>query len=144
MNRYFAQKSNFSNYTFDFKGKGDELFVLTLKGVFFTFLTCGIYLAWFLASYYNYMMNNTSFNGQKFKQKLDGGDFFANLIIAYLLIFFTLFIGIPWAMNRLLAFRINAVSYEGEIRIVKEDVDTSTGAEGEQFLDDAGGGFLPI
>lgn len=66
----------------DFRGKGDELFLIWLVNGFLTVLTLGIYFAWGKVRLYRFFYSNTEFAGDRFRFTGNGKEIFIGTLKA--------------------------------------------------------------
>lgn len=72
----------FENLNPDFKGNLSKFLGIVLKGIFFTIITIGIYLPWFVKDIYGFFINETSYQDSKFKFQASGTDLLVIIILA--------------------------------------------------------------
>lgn len=65
-----------TSHRFRFHGTGNTLFVLILKNLLLTLLTCGIYAAWAKTQQRKFMWQNTEFHGERFLYRGTGEELF--------------------------------------------------------------------
>lgn len=134
--RYVLGHMRFGNVEFRYTARGSEYLILHLKGYFFTLLTGGIYLFWYVKNIFNFWVNNTCLvqNGQKISLRAHatGGDFFKLLFPNIMLVVFTLGLGTPWAMARSMRFMLKHITIEGAL-------DTNSILQTEKIYKDATG-----
>ncbi|MFW5644788.1 MAG: DUF898 family protein [Bacteroidota bacterium] len=87
---FFFYKLSIENIEYDsikpvFKGKLSEFLVIVLKGIFFTIITIGIYLPWFIKDLYGFFIDETSYQDSKFKFQANGTDLLVIFILAALI-----------------------------------------------------------
>jgi uncharacterized membrane protein YjgN (DUF898 family) len=141
MRKYVLGNCRFGNLTFGYDGSGTELFIINLKGYFFTIVTLGIYYFWYKKEYLNYFANYTYIeqNGKRFhlKGNIKGRSFFALTITNFFLLVFTFGIAIPWVIVRTTMFMINNIELPSQVdfNVIEQTEDEFLDATGEDVLD---------
>ena len=92
--KYRMAKTVWRGIRFGYTGTKKELFLLFLKGIFFTIITFGVYGAWFTIEIRKYVVGNIRIGNAEFRYKGDGSDFFVLNLKGYFLTLCTL--GIYW------------------------------------------------
>ncbi len=117
--KYIRGNTRFGNVEFKFEGDGSELFMIKLKGIFLTIITLGIYAFWYYKELIAFEINNTKIiqNGKeiKIRSTMTAGQIFGLLVTNYLIIVFTLGIGIGIAINRVLRTTMQNIEFDSEI-----------------------------
>ena len=75
-----AARGPATSHRFRFHGTGNSLFLLILKNLLLTMLTCGIYAAWAKTQQRKFMWQNTEFHGQRFLYRGTGEELFVGYI----------------------------------------------------------------
>ena len=88
-----------ASYRFRFHGTGNTLFLLILKNLLLTLVTCGIYAAWAKTQRRKFVWQNTEFHGQRFLYRGTGEELF----MGYLKVAacYALFVLVPMAIQQL-------------------------------------------
>lgn len=145
---YILSNLRFGDASFTYKGNGGDYFLLNLKGYFLTLLTLGIYLFWWQKELFAYYIDRLSLQHHdqniKLKSLASGGDFFALLLINFLLLIFTLGIAYPWVVTRTLHFILSKIQVTGSIDTDKlmQTEKVYTDASGEDMADMLDLGFV--
>jgi uncharacterized membrane protein YjgN (DUF898 family) len=86
------------SYRFRFHGSGSAFFVLVLKNLLLTLVTCGLYAPWAKTERRKFMWQNTEFHGQRLVWRGTGQELF----IGYLKVAlgYALFVGLPALVHR--------------------------------------------
>lgn len=69
-----------ASYRFRFHGTGNALFLLILKNLLLTLVTCGIYAAWAKTQRRKFVWQNTEFHGQRFLYRGTGEELFVGYL----------------------------------------------------------------
>jgi uncharacterized membrane protein YjgN (DUF898 family) len=102
--RYRASRSSWKGIHFKYLGNRKELFLLYLKGIFFTIITFGIYGAWLQVDLRKYVLSNLYFGDLSFRFKGSGGQLFWITVKFILLIYITLGIYGFWYYKNIIKF----------------------------------------
>ncbi len=144
LRKYVIEKIHIGDANFSYKGNGGDFFILNLKGYLLTIITLGIYFFWWQKDLFKFFVNNLelSRNDQKvyFKSTATGVDFFALLIINFLIVLFTLGLGYPWVIVRTLKFGCDHINMEGdlafdELQQSQADYSDATGTDMADIFD---------
>jgi uncharacterized membrane protein YjgN (DUF898 family) len=108
---------------FRFDGKGGQLFVTYLVGVFLMMITAFIYAPWFMCKMTKFFTDNTTIttsDGTTYNLRFEGtgGALFVQFIVGLILCMFTFYIYMPWfmcKMNKWFAERTKIVSNGQEV-----------------------------
>jgi uncharacterized membrane protein YjgN (DUF898 family) len=119
LRRYVLGHVRFGNSHFQYKGDGLDFFLMNLKGYLLSILTLGIYSFWWQRDIYNYYVNNLSWHftdGRRleFRSSATGGGYFELMVVNFLLVFFTLGIGVAWAHVRTMNFVLANARFVGD------------------------------
>ena len=114
--RYRASRSSWKGIHFKYLGDRKELFLLYLKGLFFTIITFGIYGAWLQVDLRKYVLSNLRFGDLSFKFKGSGGELFWITLKFILLIYITLGIYGFWYYKNIIKFYVDnlEISQDGK------------------------------
>ncbi len=144
LRNYIIGHTRFGNIEFKFTGTGDKLFFIRLKGIFLIIITLGIYSFWYMKELVAYEVNNTKIiQGNKeinIRSTLSGGDIFVLIITNYLIIIFTLGIGVGIALNRSMRIIFSNIEFDSEIDTTnliqtEEEYKDATGDDMTDMLD---------
>ncbi len=136
MTKYILSHVRMGNCKFSYEGDGSDFFWLNVKGTILTILTLGIYSFWYARNLNHYFYNNVRFdqdgNISSLQSSLTAGDIFITGITNYFLIVFTLGIGTPWAILRMIRMTLNNLQLEGPfdpeaVIQTEEDFNDATG-----------------
>jgi uncharacterized membrane protein YjgN (DUF898 family) len=105
--RYRASRSSWKGIHFKYLGDRKELFLLYLKGIFFTIITFGIYGAWLQVDLRTYVLGHLRFGNLSFRFKGSGGELFWITLKFILLIYITLGIYGFWYYKNIIKFYID-------------------------------------
>jgi uncharacterized membrane protein YjgN (DUF898 family) len=105
--RYRASRSSWKGIHFKYLGDRKELFLLYLKGIFFTIITFGIYGAWLQVDLRKYVLGHLRFGNLSFRFKGSGGGLFWITLKFILLIYITLGIYGFWYYKNIIKFYID-------------------------------------
>jgi len=143
--KYILTHIKFGNITFDFKGKGDELFWIHLKFGLLFYITLGIYTFWYLENIFKFYVENIKMYQNekevKFKVNASSGGIFSLVIVNLLLIVFTLGLATPWTVIRTYKFILENSVIDGELdlnsieQLGGDDYDDASGDDFLDFLD---------
>lgn len=138
---YIIENVRMGDAYFTYSGKGGEFLIMNLVGYLLTIFTLGIYFFWWQRDVFRFFINNTRMyrNDQQvtFTATATAGDFFKLIIGNLLLVFFTLGLGIPWAITRSLKFVADNIAMEGNIALdeLEQQQEEFTDAAGEDMAD---------
>jgi uncharacterized membrane protein YjgN (DUF898 family) len=144
VSKYIREHIRFGNIELKYEGKGVDLFIIKLKGLFFIILTLGIYSFWYYKNLIEFEIKNTKFiqNGKEIQMRstLTAGNILFMIFTNYLIILLTLGIGTGIAINRILRKAFENLEFSDEIdsdSIVQteEDYKDATGDDLASFLD---------
>lgn len=145
---YIIENVRMGDAYFTYSGKGGEFLIMNLVGYLLTIFTLGIYFFWWQRDVFRFFINNTRMyrNDQQvtFTATATAGDFFKLIIGNLLLVFFTLGLGIPWAITRSLKFVADNIAMEGNIALdeLEQQQEEFTDAAGEDMADLFDFGFI--
>jgi uncharacterized membrane protein YjgN (DUF898 family) len=105
--RYRASRSSWKGIQFTYLGDRKELFLLYLKGIFFTIITFGIYGPWLQVDIRKYVFGNLYFGDLSFRFKGSGGALFWITVKFILLIYITLGIYGFWYYKNIIKFYVD-------------------------------------
>lgn len=141
MTKYILSHVRMGNCKFSYEGDGSDFFWLNVKGTILTILTLGIYSFWYARNLNHYFYNNVRFdqdgNISSLQSSLTAGDIFITGITNYFLIVFTLGIGTPWAILRMIRMTLNNLQLEGRFdpeAVIQTEEDFND-ATGDDLLD---------
>ncbi len=98
--KYRMAKTVWRGIRFGYAGDRKELFMLFLKGIFFSVITLGFYSAWFKMDLRRYVLGNVRIGNAEFRYTGDGAEYFWLNFKGYFLTIFTLGIyGFWWQKN---------------------------------------------
>ena len=113
--KYRMAKTVWKGIRFGYAGDRTELFLLFLKGIFFTIITLGIYGAWFQMDLRKYILKNIKVGDATFEYQGNGGKYFWLMLGGYFLTIITLGIYGFWWQKKLFDYFVN------NLELVKED-----------------------
>jgi uncharacterized membrane protein YjgN (DUF898 family) len=113
--KYRMSRTSWRSIHFGYRGNRKELIFFYLKGLFLTFITLSIYLAWFSCNLRRYIIGNIRFGSISFKYEGKGGDLFLMNLKGIFLSILTLGIYSFWWFRDIMKFYIN------NIKIVKNE-----------------------
>lgn len=87
---------------FEFNGEGKSLLWILIWRGFLTGITLGLYYPWFVVGTYKWAAKNTYIDGKRLIFKGNGGEFFGNYLLIWILAIITLGIYLPWGYCRIL------------------------------------------
>lgn len=141
MTKYILSHVRMGNCKFSYEGDGSDFFWLNVKGTLLTILTLGIYSFWYARNLNHYFYNNVRFdqdgNISSLQSSLTAGDIFITGITNYFLIVFTLGLGTPWAILRMIRMTLNNLQLEGQFdpeAVIQTEEDFKD-ATGDDLLD---------
>jgi len=129
------------NLTFNYKGQGEDLFVINLVGGILSSLTLGIYFFKYQSDKYKYLAGNISLDLDghtgKLKATTTGFGFFKLMIGNLFIILFSLGLAMPWAIIRTISFYANNSLLESTINFdeILQTESARASATGEGLLD---------
>ncbi|MBN2765807.1 MAG: DUF898 domain-containing protein [Paludibacteraceae bacterium] len=144
LNNYVIGHIRVGNAEFKYNAKGSEYFWILIKGYFLTILTLGIYSFWWYRDIFNFWVDNLSIELEdkeiKFHSRATAGDIFSLVVPNFLIVLFTLGLGIAWAETRSLKFNCDMIEMEGDIdpdtlQQTEEDYKDALGEEMSDFFD---------
>ena len=119
LRRYVISQIQIGDAKMNYLGEGWEYFGVCIFGYLLTLITFGIYFFWWQKDLFAFSIRNTSITREDqiviLKTDATGADFASLLIINFLLIFFTLGLGTPWAMTRTFKFYAQHIDLFGDI-----------------------------
>jgi uncharacterized membrane protein YjgN (DUF898 family) len=86
------------SYRFRFHGSGNAFFMLVLKNLLLTLVTCGLYAPWAKTERRKFMWQNTEFHGQRLVWRGTGQELFIGYVKVAL--GYALFVGLPALVQR--------------------------------------------
>ena len=110
--RYRMAKTSWKGIRFGYTGDRGELVGLFFKGVIFTFLTLGIYSAWFTNNLRRYLLSNVKVGNARFTYSGDGTDYFIMNLKGYFLTVITFGIYMFWWQKDQFEFFVNNLRLE--------------------------------
>jgi uncharacterized membrane protein YjgN (DUF898 family) len=124
---YVISHIRYGSSRFTYKGDGGDYFLLNLKGYFLSIFTFGIYLFWWMKDRFNYYVDNLTWTmgegadqrTMRFRSTATGGDMFALMVVNFLIVVFTLGIGLAWAEVRLMRFALSNIEMIGDADLDK-------------------------
>jgi uncharacterized membrane protein YjgN (DUF898 family) len=119
---YVISHLRYGSSRFTYKGDGGDYFLLNLKGYFLSIFTFGIYSFWWMKDRFNYYVDNLTWTmgegadqrTMRFRSTATGGDMFALMVVNFLIVVFTLGIGLAWAEVRLMRFALSNIEMIGD------------------------------
>jgi uncharacterized membrane protein YjgN (DUF898 family) len=144
LRRYLIDHVRMGDARFSYSGQGGDFFVLNLTGYILTFFTLGIYFFWWQRDVFRFFVNNLRLhrNDQQvqFQSVATADGFFSLLAGNFLILIFTLGLGLPWIITRSLTFVANNIQMNGnisldEIEQQQEDFEDATGEDMADLLD---------
>ncbi len=142
--KYTVSHSRYGDVKFDFHGEGGRYFGILVGGYILSIITLGIYSFWWMKDLINYYYNNIEMdqNGTKipFKSTIKGDGLFGLMIVNFLIVFFTLGLGAPWAQVRTMKYLCNHLFIGGEfdanaVTQTEEEYKDATGEDLGDMLD---------
>ncbi len=144
-NNYVISNIRAGNAKFKYNASGSELFGLIFLGYLLSIVTLGIYSFWWMKDLFAFYVKNLSIEKDdtnlRFKSIAGVGDIFKLYVINFLIIVFTLGLGLAWVETRTNKFMCDMISIEGDI-----DLDALQQTE-EEYKDAMGeelAGFFEI
>ena len=141
MRKYIMANIRFGTLEFKFTGEGLKLLGLYVGGLLLSLITFYIYVPWFLISLKNFQIKNTSViqDGKAFSviSTMRGGSYFGLIIVNFLILLFTLGLGIPFVIIRNMKYELSNIHFSNEIdmnTIVQSEADYKD-ATGEDLSD---------
>ncbi len=145
MKKYIYGHIRFGNIEFKFTGQGLDLFVIRLKGLFFSIFTLGIYLFWYMKNLVEFEVSNIKMiqDGKEIniRSTLSAGKIFEMIFVNYLIIIFTFGIGTGIAINRAMRTAFENMEFDEEIN---PDTLVQTESEYKDATGDDMAGMLDI
>ncbi|WP_018342895.1 YjgN family protein [Cytophaga aurantiaca] len=144
MRKYVLSNIRFGTLEFKFSGRGLPLLGKYWLGMFLTIITFYIYMPWFLISLKNFKIRNTSVvqNGVEYpvKSTMDGGSYFALILGDFLILIFTLGLGMVFVLIRDMTFELSNMHFSNEIDMnaitqTEADYKDATGEDLSDALD---------
>ncbi|TAF73906.1 MAG: DUF898 domain-containing protein [Bacteroidetes bacterium] len=115
--KYVLSNTRMGNVKFSFIGEGSDLFFVHLAGRFLSFVTLGIYLFSYMRDLYKFNVNNVLLHQEDMTCQLElnitAMDVFKNVMGNFLIVVFTLGLGLPWATMRNMSFYLDNMSVVG-------------------------------
>jgi uncharacterized membrane protein YjgN (DUF898 family) len=110
--RYRMAKTSWKGIRFGYTGERGTLVSIFMKGIFLTFLTLGIYSAWFAINLRSYIISNIRVGNAKFEYTGDGTDYFILNLKGYFLTLITFGIYFFWWQKDQFDFFVNNLRLE--------------------------------
>ncbi|WP_053228310.1 YjgN family protein [Spirochaeta cellobiosiphila] len=150
LQKYIISHIRFGNIKVEWTGTGGELFKIHLKGILLTFITFGIYTFWYQKHLMNYHFGHVVAYQDETKlimiPHFSAGEIFMVGVANYFTILFTLGLGYPWAVIRIIKMYLENLIVEGDFDpdIIRQTEEDYSDATGEGFLDafDIGDGLF--
>jgi uncharacterized membrane protein YjgN (DUF898 family) len=143
LRRHVVENTWYGGQQFQFSGDGKDLFRPYVKMLLLFFPTFTLYRFWYAAKLGNFNWQNTKFAGVPFRSSLTGDGLLILTFTNLILTFFTLGIGLPWAVCRQLRYLTENLQLE-QLPRVQLVAQAATGASafgdtlGEALGTDAG------
>lgn len=102
--KYRLSRSSWRGIHFGYRGTVKSMATEYYLGLFLTFITLGVYYAWFIVKLEKEVKNNSRFGEAEFEFTGDGGDVFVKVIIGYVLSLLTLGVYFFWMHAELLNY----------------------------------------
>lgn len=141
LRKYTYENIRYGEVEFKNNYRGNDWFVVILKGYFLTIITIGIYSFWWQRDMFNYFVNNLRLEKDlkevNFNSTATGGAFFRLMAGNVLIIIFTLGLGAAWASIRTQNFYCNHIKMSGNINMeeIHQTEVEYTNAFGDDALD---------
>lgn len=141
---YVLSHIRMGSIKFKYRADGGDFFLLNLKGYFLSLITLGIYSFWWQKELFEFYVNNLSLEKDeqriKLKSTASGGDFFALIVVNFLILIFTLGLGYAWVVVRTFNFIAQNIQLEGNIDLdliaqTEEEFKDATGEDINDMLD---------
>jgi uncharacterized membrane protein YjgN (DUF898 family) len=100
---------------FEYQGDDLEVFKLSMKGLLFSLLTCGLYTFWYRAELARYQSHHTWFDRARGQLGLTGVDLLALTFLQIVGMTMTLGIAFPWITTYSLRFVLERMRFAGPI-----------------------------
>jgi len=107
--RYRLSRTSWRGIHFSFTASLKEIYLTCIKGIFLTFITFGIYGAWFMVDLRKKIISNIRIGNIRFEFEGEGGELFMIHLKGYFLSMFTLGIYLFWYMAELHRFYFNNI-----------------------------------
>lgn len=136
-----ASNLKWGNIRFDFTGEGGKIFVINFVGLLLSYITLGIFYFKFKSNYRNYIFNNISLsmneNRSTFKAETTGTGYFKLFMGNAFIMIFTLGLGAPYVMVRVLMYHASTTTVVGNVDFdeIEQGEIESTDAFGEGLMD---------
>ena len=105
--RYRMSRTKWRGIRFGYRGDRNEFVKMFFKGILLTFVTIGIYGAWFAIDLRNYLISNIRFGSAHLKYQGNGGEYFKKIVVGYILTILTLGIYSFWWQKDLFNYFID-------------------------------------
>ena len=105
--KYRMAKTVWRGIRFGYTGDRKELFMLCIKGVFFTVITFGFYSSWFKMDLRRYVLGNVRIGNAEFRYTGDGATYFWMNFKGYFFTLFTLGIYGFWWQKDIFEYYVN-------------------------------------
>lgn len=119
--RYRLSRTSFNQIRFRFTGRAGNLAALTLKGGILTFITLGIYGAWFAVDVRKFLYRHTSIGASALQYDGKGGDVFVLYLKGILLTIVTFGIYVGWFKAEVANYHTSHTLFQGNR--LKGDID---------------------
>ena len=117
--RYRASRTSWRGIHFGYRGKLKKLLGIYFKGLFFTFITLGIYGAWFTINVRKYVIENMRFGNVEMTYSGKGNELFWIVFKGIFLSIITLGIYSFWYSRNLIHYSINHVHWHQGMSVSK-------------------------
>jgi uncharacterized membrane protein YjgN (DUF898 family) len=126
--KYRMAKTNWRGIRFGYTGDRTELIKLFVKGILLTFVTLGIYGAWFAMDLRRYIISNVKVGNASFHYHGNGSDYFWMNLKGYFLTLLTLGIYSFWWQRNMFAYFVNHTELaHGDKKVNLQSIATAGG-----------------
>ena len=112
--RFLTGHSRFGTRSFEFDGKGGDVFRRFILNLILLLPTLGISQLWYQAHVHRYSWGRTSLESAQFRSTVTGGGLFKLYLVNALLVIFALGLAKPWATVRTLRYQMGNLHLDGE------------------------------
>lgn len=139
--KYLFNHTHLGNYNFKFHGQGDQLFMIDLAGLFLSYITCFIYIPYYLKNRFQFTVNYTTVDDEvkqrAFVSRLQGGEAWRTLVGNFLLLIITLGLAFPFTTIANYKLFINHIEVPGDIDLnaIQQVHDPYRNATGDEMTD---------
>ncbi len=132
--KFFCQNAYYGNTAFDYDGEGGDLFGSFVLMVLLLIPTLTLSAYWFQAKRFNYFWERTTFAGGRFQSQMTFGGLLELAFTNLLLVIFTLGIGMPLALVRVIRYVAGCLSLTGplDLAAIQQQM-VAAGATGEEL-----------